>query len=166
MSIVKMQKISVIGLEERKRELLDRLIDLEAVELRDQTYKLSDDLWKENVSSDTVQEKVAYFEGKVTRAQQAMDVIEEYGRLKKPLFKTRRVISEEYAHSIPSSKGIAEEFIERLIGLNDKLRQERDEINRIDVDNLMLEPWQDFDVPLDQLETRDTTVLMGRPSGT
>ncbi|MBQ7703799.1 MAG: V-type ATP synthase subunit I [Firmicutes bacterium] len=161
MSIVKMQKISVIGLEERKRELLDRLIDLEAVELRDQTYKLSDDLWKDNVSSDTVQEKVAYFEGKVTRAQQAMDVIEEYGRLKKPLFKTRRIISEEYAHSIPSSKGIAEELIERLIGLNDKLRQERDEINRIDVDNLMLEPWQDFDVPLDQLETRDTAVLMG-----
>ena len=161
MSIVKMQKISVIGLEERKRELLDRLIDLEAVELTDQAYKLSDDFWKDNVSPDTVQEKVAYFEGKVTRAQQAMDVLEEYGRLKKPLFKTRRTITVEHANSIPSSKGIAEELIERLIGLNDKLRQERDEINRLDVDNLMLEPWQEFDVPLDQLETRDTSVLMG-----
>ena len=161
MSIVKMQKISVIGLDERKRELLDRLIDLEAVELTDQTYKLSDELWKDNVSPDTVQEKVAYFEGKVTRAQQAMDVIEEYGKLKKPLFKTRRIISQEEANSIPSYKGIAEDLIERLIGLNEKLRQERDEINRIDVDDLMLEPWQEFDVPLDGLETRDTTVLMG-----
>ncbi len=161
MSIVKMQKISVISLKENRRELLDRLIELEAVELRDQTYKLSDDLWKENVYPDFVPEKIAYFEGKVTRAQQALDVIDEYGRLKKPLFKTRRIISQEEAHSIPSAKGTAEEFIERVIGLNDKLRQERDEINRIDVDNLMLEPWKDFDVPLDQLETRDTTVLMG-----
>ncbi|MBQ1690769.1 MAG: V-type ATP synthase subunit I, partial [Firmicutes bacterium] len=88
-----MQKISVIGLDEKKRELLDRLIDLEAVELTDQAYKLSEDLWRDNVSMDTVQEKVAYFEGKVTRAQQAMDIIDEYGKLKKPLFKTRRTIS-------------------------------------------------------------------------
>ena len=161
MSIVKMQKISVIGLDEKKRELLDRLIDLEAVELTDQAYKLSEDLWRDNVSMDTVQEKVAYFEGKVTRAQQAMDIIDEYGKLKKPLFKTRRTISTDYAHSIPSSKGIAEELIDRLISLNDKLRQERDEVNRIDVDSLMLEPWQNFDVPLDRMETRDTTVLMG-----
>ncbi len=161
MSIVKMQKISVISLKENRRELLDRLIELEAVEIRDQSYKLSDDLWKENVYPDYVPEKIAYYEGKVTRAQQALDVVVEYGGLKKPLFKTRRIVSAEEAQFIPSAKGTAEELIERLIGLNDKLRQEREEINRIDVDDLMLEPWTEFDVPLDQLETRDTMVLMG-----
>ena len=43
-----MQKVSVIGLDKIKGRLIARMMDLEAVELTDQTEKLSEEFWSEN----------------------------------------------------------------------------------------------------------------------
>ena len=56
MAIIKMQKVAVIGLEKAKSDLIAQLMDLEAVELTDQTDKLSDEVWAENVIQDSDQE--------------------------------------------------------------------------------------------------------------
>ena len=150
MSIVKMQKVSVIGLDKIKGRLIARMMDLEAVELTDQTEKLSEEFWSENTVQDGAQDQVTYFEGKIAHASQALDIIDQYGELKSPLFKTRRIITREEADSIPSKEIETEDIIAKLISLNDELRSKRDEINRLDVDSIMLEPWTAYDVPLDQ----------------
>ena len=161
MSIVKMQKVSVIGLDKIKGRLIARMMDLEAVELTDQTEKLTEDFWAENTVQDGAQDQVTYFEGKIGRAAQALDIIDQYGELKNPLFKTRRIVSKEEAASIPSKEIETEDLIARLIHLNEELRNKRDEINRLDVDNIMFEPWKAFDVPLDQISTQTATTIMG-----
>ena len=161
MSIVKMQKVSVIGLDKIKGRLIARMMDLEAVELTDQTEKLSEEFWAENTVQDGAQDQVTYFEGKIGRAAQALDIIDQYGELKKPLFKTRRIVSTEEAASIPSQEIETEDLIARLIHLNEELRNKREEINRLDTDNIMFEPWQAYDVPLDQSQTETITTIMG-----
>ena len=161
MSIVKMQKVSVIGLDKIKGRLIARMMDLEAVELTDQTEKLSEEFWADNTVQDGAQDQVTYFEGKIGRAAQALDIIDQYGELKKPLFKTRRIVSTEEAASIPSQEIETEDLIARLIHLNEELRNKRDEINRLDTDNIMFEPWQAYDVPLDQSQTETITTIMG-----
>jgi len=160
-SIVKMQKVSVIGLDKIKGRLIARMMDLEAVELTDQTEKLSEEFWADNTVQDGAQDQVTYFEGKIGRAAQALDIIDQYGELKKPLFKTRRIVSTEEAASIPSQEIETEDLIARLIHLNEELRNKRDEINRLDTDNIMFEPWQAYDVPLDQSQTETITTIMG-----
>ena len=50
MAIVKMQKVCVIGLDREKEEFISRLMDFGVVELTDQTAKLSDEIWAENVT--------------------------------------------------------------------------------------------------------------------
>ncbi|MBR6472937.1 MAG: V-type ATP synthase subunit I [Firmicutes bacterium] len=161
MSIVKMQKVSVIGLDKIKGRLIARMMDLEAVELTDQTDKLTEDFWAENTVQDGAQDQVTYFEGKIGRAAQALDIIDQYGELKNPLFKTRRIVSREEAASIPSQEMETEDLIARIIQLNEQLRNKRDEINRLDVDNIMFEPWKDYEVPLDQSSTQTMTTIMG-----
>ncbi|MBP3758544.1 MAG: V-type ATP synthase subunit I [Firmicutes bacterium] len=161
MSIVKMQKVSVIGLDKIKGRLIARMMDLEAVELTDQTEKLSEEFWSENTIQDGAQDQVTYFEGKIAHASQALDIIDQYGELKNPLFKTRRIITREEADSIPSKEIETEDIIAKLISLNDELRSKRDEINRLDVDSIMLVPWTAYDVPLDQSSTETVTTIMG-----
>ena len=161
MSIVKMQKVSVIGLDKIKGRLIARMMDLEAVQLTDQTEKLTEDFWAENTVQDGAQDQVTYFENKISRSSQALDIIDQYGELKSPLFKTRRIISKEEAASIPSQEIATEDLIARLIHLNEELRSKRDEINKLDLDNMMFEPWRDFDVPLDQTSTQTVTTIMG-----
>lgn len=161
MSIVKMQKVSVIGLDKIKGRLIARMMDLEAVELTDQTEKLTEDFWADNTVQDGAQEDVTYFEGKIGRASQALDIIDQYGELKKPLFKTRRIVAKEEAASIPSQEIDTEDLISRLIHLNEELRNKRDEINRLNTDNIMFEPWRAYDVPLDQSQTDTITTIMG-----
>ena len=161
MSIVKMQKVSVIGLDKIKGRLIARMMDLEAVQLTDQTAKLTEDFWADNTVQDGAQDQVTYFEGKIGRAAQALDIIDQYGELKSPLFKTRRIVTKEEAASIPSQEIETEDLIARLIHLNEELRNKRDEINRLDVDNLMFEPWRAFDTPLDQSSTETMTTIMG-----
>ena len=156
-----MQKVSVIGLDKIKGRLIARMMDLEAVELTDQTEKLSEEFWADNTVQDGAQDQVTYFEGKIGRAAQALDIIDQYGELKKPLFKTRRIVSAEEAASIPSKEIETEDLIARLIHLNEELRNKRDEINRLDTDNIMFEPWQAYDVPLDQSQTETITTIMG-----
>ena len=161
MSIVNMQKVSVIGLEKIKGRLIARMMDLEAVQLTDQTAKLTEDFWADNTVQDGAQDQVTYFEGKIGRAAQALDVIDQYGGLKNPLFKTRRIVTKEEAASIPSQEIETEDLIAQLIHLNEELRNKRDEINRLDVDNIMFEPWRAYDIPLDQSSTQTMTTVMG-----
>ena len=131
-----MQKVSVIGLDKIKGRLIARMMDLEAVQLTDQTEKLTEDFWAENTVQDGAQDQVTYFENKISRSSQALDIIDQYGELKSPLFKTRRIISKEEAASIPSQEIATEDLIARLIHLNEELRSKRDEINKLDLDNM------------------------------
>ena len=93
MAIVKMQKVCVIGLDREKEEFISRLMDFGVVELTDQTAKLSDEIWAENVTTDESRDKTARLEEKISRANLALEVIEKYGDLKQPLFATRRRVS-------------------------------------------------------------------------
>ena len=93
MAIVKMQRVCVIGLDNEKEEFMSRLMDFGVVELTDQSAKLSDKIWAENVTADESRDETARLEEKISRVNLALEVIEKYGNLKQPLFATRRKVS-------------------------------------------------------------------------
>ena len=53
-SIVKMQKVAVIGLEKQKASIMSKLMDFGAVELVDQKDRLTEDEWKDLVTLDNL----------------------------------------------------------------------------------------------------------------
>ena len=75
MSIIKMQRVAVIGLDTEKEKLMNQLMDFGAVELTDQSGKLSEEIWADNTSVDEDREKVSAIEAKLNRAEQSLEVI-------------------------------------------------------------------------------------------
>ncbi|WP_243467188.1 hypothetical protein [Acetivibrio straminisolvens] len=59
MAIVKMNKISLIGLESEKERILENLMKLGVVEITDSKEKMASDDWKELVDVDGDNERVS-----------------------------------------------------------------------------------------------------------
>lgn len=161
MSIIKMQRIAVIGLDNRRDEVLNRLMEFGAVELTDQSSKLEDAFWRENVIKDENQEAVAWLEGKLSRAEQVLELIEKYDPGKKPLFKTRRTIPASREREILLAQDTAEQSVQTLLDLNGRLHQTADRINKAESDRIALTPWLSYDLPLEIQKTGSCVLHAG-----
>ena len=156
-----MQKVAVIGLDTYKESLMKALMNLEAVELTDQSDKLTDDFWRENVIPDDGSESASLYEANISRATQALEVIEKYGQLKAPLFKTRRTVENGSAAKIERRSKSTEKKIDTLLSYNDQIRKTTEQLNKLETDRLLLEPWKAYDVELEDTGTLTTAIRTG-----
>ena len=90
----------MIGLDTGKEALMSQLMDFGAVEFTDQSSKLDEESWRNAVMQDENQEAVAGLEGKISRAELALTVLEKYDTGKSPLFHTRRALKRSKAQEI------------------------------------------------------------------
>ena len=156
-----MQRVAVVGLDTYKGKLIEELMNLEVVELTDQSDKLSDEYWKDNVLADDGSEGAAVYEADISRATQALEVIEKYGQLKSPLFKTRRIVAKSRLKTIEKSGQSTEKKIEELLLLNDDIRKTTEQLNKLETDRILLDAWQPYDVPLEDTGTRTVSIRTG-----
>ena len=118
MSIVKMQKVAVIGLDEHKESIMTRLMDFGAVELTDQKSKLADEEMKELVLLDDAQ-GAAELDLKINQAETALAFLEKYDKSRAPLFKTRRAISKADGEKIKAQMEDTEKDILEVLRLEE-----------------------------------------------
>ncbi len=85
-SIVKMQKIAVIGLDKQKESIMSRLMDFGAVELTDQKNKLSDETLSSIVTLDDSHAKAMSLTPRLSRAENALLFWRSTIKAKEPLF--------------------------------------------------------------------------------
>ena len=158
MSIIKMQRVAVIGLDTEKEKLMNQLMDFGAVELTDQSGKLSEEIWADNTSVDEDREKVSAIEAKLNRAEQSLEVIEKYGDIKHPLFKTRRSVKKSQMGRMLADEITNEKNVDYILGLNEKIHSLNEKLNKLNQDAASLNPWVNYDPPLEITGT-DTTAL-------
>lgn len=156
-----MQKVAVVGLDTYKGKLIEALMNLEVVELTDQSDKLTDELWKDKVLPDDGSEGAAIYEADINRATQALEVIEKYGQLKSPLFKTRRIVAKSRVKKIEQSGKATVRKIDELLFVNDEIRKTTEQLNKLETDRILLDAWQPYDVPLEDSGTRTVTIRNG-----
>ena len=156
-----MNKLSIIGLESDKESLLTRLMELGAVELKDQSEKLLEEDWAAITCRDGNEDRVSILESKLAEVQTVLDAIARYDTAKKPLFKTRKPITDaEYAAVLGDGQKIREE-VDRILKLYDSWNEYRSEENVITSAKASLKPWTSYELPLDMNETRWVRVLCG-----
>jgi len=160
-SISKMQRVAVIGLDTEKERLMSMLSDFGAVELTDQSEKLEDEEWKASAVQDENQEAVAALENKMNRAQAVLDLIEKYDTSKSPLFSTRRKISFAGFKSLQKDSSDVEETVQMFLDLGDEIHILNDKINRLDTDILSMVPWVAYGLPVELNETKDCNIHKG-----
>ena len=161
MSIVKMQKIAVIGLDEQKESLMTKLMDFGAIEPSDQKNKLADDEYKSLVTPDDGHVKAAELDAEINKAEAALRVLETFDTAREPLFKTRRTVGRDAVAKMRKEKEAAAEDVRRVLELEEKLRNTNDDINKLTQDEILLKPWQNYGVPLEVSKTAKTVVHMG-----
>lgn len=162
MSIVKMKKVAVIGLDTVKEKLISDLMDLGVVQITDQSEKLEEDaLWQDFGSRDGNEETVATLELSINRTSLALDALEKYSTAKSPLFATRRVIKKaDFAKKLEARDELTAD-VEQIMNLMDQLHKLREKINRQYAELTAIRPWAAYDLPLEIEETKCTKIHMG-----
>ena len=161
MSIISMQRLALIGLDTKKETLISQLMDFGAVELTTQNDKFDEEIWRTTTVQDENQEDVALLEGKLSRTETALEVLEQHDARKGPLFKTRRLISKARVEDAARHMDEAEANVQIVLALNDKLHKTTEQLNKLETDQTSLSPWTNYDLPLEIHETGTCAIHMG-----
>lgn len=163
MSIVKMKRLRLVGMQSERDELLKLLQHMGCVEIGDPAGHLADPEWAALTRPDTralTAAKEAH-----NSAQTALQLLKAHGAKTGGFLKARPVISEQALFD----DGAYTEALELAGHLNDLERRTAAlyaEQNKLKAQKIALAPWMDLDIPLETTSTQDVNVVFGTVAGT
>ncbi|WP_312814349.1 V-type ATP synthase subunit I [Sedimentibacter sp.] len=161
MSIVKMNKISIIGLNAHKPSVIKEIMDLGVVEISSQELKLTDPEWISIVKKDGNENEVLNYDAKISKINDVLVSLESHDKSKKPLFSTRSTITlSEFENRVLNKVG-TEEVVSKLLELNKTYNDLSSEENKIEASIMSLKPWVKYELPLELNETKYTSIFIG-----
>lgn len=161
MAIVKMKKLSVIGMNAEKRSLLKDLMNLGAVEVSNGADRLQEDDWRKLVVKDSDDENALKYDKMISKADRAREILSEYGKIKKPLFAVRKIVSEKEFKKILEKEDIYNKQLEEILTLNEKLEKIAADENTKTAQILSLMPWKNYELPLEEKNTGRLVLRLG-----
>lgn len=161
MAIVKMNKISLIGLELDKERILGNLMKLGVVEVTDSDEKMSSDEWKELVSIDGDSESVSQLDTQIDRVFAIISYLDKFDKRKKPLFSSKRDINASALSMVLQNEDKLWSVINEINQYDETLSNLKSEKNKNSNLILSLKPWEALDIPLDLTSTDSSSVLIG-----
>lgn len=161
MAIVKMSKISIIGLNKEKSLLIKDIMDLGVVEISAQDSKLTDDQWISYVKKDGNESEVSSYDARISKIGEVLASLEKYDTSKRPLFSTRKYITSKEFDQRLLNNSTAMENVNQVLELNKSLNEFSSEENKTEAAIMSLKPWTGYDVPLNLSETKYTSIFTG-----
>lgn len=167
MAIVKMSKLSVIGMNAEKPALLKELMDLGVVEVSGSEGKLQEDAWKELVVKDGDEVSVSAYDKKLARAEAALAVLAEHAAEKAPMFRTRKQVTVVEYEEQQSHEDEYAKQVEEILTLSERLNTAFADGNAAEALSASLSPWLAYELPLEMTETERLKLSLGvMPPGT
>ncbi|HPZ05042.1 MAG TPA: V-type ATP synthase subunit I [Clostridiales bacterium] len=155
--IVKMSKISILGVEDQREDLIASLMDLGVVEISSVDAGELEEL----AENPDVRQNLADVENRISEVHAALDILKKYCPEKKPMFSGRRELtSTEFAGLLEKEDKIWEAVGAVTDGENEIIRIKTEE-NRLDNLKSSLIPWKEYPFPLETTGTGKTTVIPG-----
>jgi len=156
-----MNKISAIGLNTVKVELVKELMDLGVVEISSQDSKLTDPDWISYIEKDGNENEVLSFDTKISKTNLVIESLNKFDKTKKSMFSTRTAVSSDDFESAMLNKDKIEEKVEYILKLNNQLNELSIEENKIVANIISLKPWVSYDIPIELNETKYTSIFIG-----
>ena len=150
MSIVKMNRLRLIGMAADREDILKALIRLGCVELTEPSSLLADEELAELVERDSAE--LTELRSAERQIKSALDILEKYAPGGRSPFARRRRISEASFFS-DEDRAPALEKAEELLKIEERINFLYSEEQSYSNLAASLMPWQDYDLPL---ETRST----------
>ncbi len=161
MSIVKMKRIALVGLDVKKDELISNLMDFGALEITDQTPKLAENLWQTATKVDEDPELISDIELKRDRAEIALSSIGKYGNLKSPMIRSRRRVTKNDLYKMENDEQALEEKVDFILELDNSINLANEKINKLNQDIASLSPWVNYDESIMETSTKYTDITFG-----
>jgi len=161
MAVVKMNKISLIGLETDKDRILENLMKIGMVEIEDLSENMSEDEWNSLVNNDGDNEAIQEFESKIEKISTIIEYLDRYDTRKKGLFSSKRDISINDYSLVLKNQDKLLSVVEEINQYDRTMSDLKSEKNKYSNLILSLKPWVFLDIPLDLTSTKASTVLIG-----
>jgi len=155
--IVKMSKITMLGLEDQREALIAELMDIGAVEIS----AVDAGEMEELAENPDVQQELADVENRISDVRRALDILNRYCPGKKSLFSGRRELSgSEFADLLQDKERIWVAVRTAEDG-EDEMTRIRTEENRIENLKASLSPWKEYPFPMETEGTHKTVIVPG-----
>lgn len=162
MAIVEMSKLSVICLNSRKKKFIKELMDLGVVEISKPMSGSEENVIPEGTFLANNSAEVSHLDAQIAAYGTAIDILDSYYDGKKSLFNTRKEVTEEdFIRNVEQNESYVKEIAEKISVLQKKINDNKAEINRLSILIKGLEPWRDFDLPLENTGTKTSTIFTG-----
>ena len=135
-----MNKISIIGLNSIKQQLIKQIMDLGVVEISSLDSKLTDPEWTSYVKKDGNENEVVNLDVKISKINEVLNSLDRYDKSKRPLFSTRKSISSDEFNKALQNQDYVYENITKVYELNKSLNELHSEENKIEATILSLKP--------------------------
>ncbi len=161
MAIVNISKLSVIGLNENKADILKAIMDLGVIEINNQESKLTDEDWSSLIEKDGDEESVYSMDIKLSEVSAALEALNKYYKGKKPLIKTRKPVKKEEFETFEKEAEGVYETVKNVNSIYKHISYLKSEENRLNTAVISLKPWLKYDVPLEMNGTKYTDIFIG-----
>ena len=156
-----MNKINIIGLNNKKPFLIKDLMDLGVVEISSLDEKLTDPEWIDYVKKDGNEIEVLNYDVQISKISEVLESLDKYNTEKKPLFSSKKTVTtNEFSEKILDTRRIKANVSE-ILELNKVLNTLSSEKNKIEGVISSLMPWAGYNIPLEVSETRYTRIFTG-----
>ena len=158
MSIVKMNKVTIIGTKDKEEEILKEIMKKGFVQIENSSY-LADDSELGNVFNKVDKnEEIVSITKKINQVEKAIDNINKINKLKKPMFSSKPdyiELTEEEANALYF---VAEEINKNEQEIS-KLLSTKEELNNIKSELL---PWESLEISADLTSVKYIKIFLGK----
>lgn len=155
--IVSMSKITLLGMEEEREDLIKSLMNFGAVEIN--TLDAED--YEELADNPVVQEDLSSVEAQLAKVHTAIDSMNKYCPEKKGLFQSRRVITISEFEKLNQDRKSTWGTVDKIKEQEEKLTALKAEENKFLNLQQSLAPWKGLTAPLEAVGTHKTNFQYG-----
>lgn len=162
MAVLAMKRISVYGLKNDSKPILEKIQRAGVVEIQD--FVAEDEVFKKVKMPISASE----FERNIRDAESALEILNSYKEEKSGLlssFKGREVVEEEDYDTFYKKLADTKKTVNRILELSRDVNEKNAEIIRAQQQLEMLTPWEALDVRLNTTQTGKTAVFIGAIPG-
>ncbi|NLM28265.1 MAG: V-type ATP synthase subunit I [Clostridiaceae bacterium] len=152
-----MNKITLLGVEEQREQLINSLMEFGAVEIG----SVSDQDYGKIASHPEVREDLSRIDNKLLDVQATLNILDRYCPEKKPLFSTKRPVDIAEVREINSEKERIFSDVYKIREYEHALIELKAEENRVNNLYRSLLPWKDLTLPVDFPGTKRTGFTAG-----
>jgi len=152
-----MSRLTLLGLENQREELIKNLMDLGAVEISEVDGKEYDGA----AENPPVQGELSRIDGEIAKVHAALETLSTFCPEKKGLFQNRRAVTISEFEKINSNRQSVWDAVNRIVEQEEHLAELKSEENRLNNLRLSLFPWQGMKEPLQTTGTRKTVFRYG-----